>query len=138
MRVVIDTNVIISSLSQRSKSHWIIRAFEEEKFTLCISTDIVLEYEEKVRLKYSPLASDAFLRSLNDLPNVFKTEKYFFWHLLRDIDADDDKFVDVAIASSCDYLVTEDRDFDILRQLSFPKIRVVNIEEFKKITEQFH
>jgi predicted nucleic acid-binding protein len=38
--------------------------------------------------------------------------------------------VDVAIAANADYLVTNDRHFEVLRQLEFPRVPVVSRQEF--------
>ena len=53
------------------------------------------------------------------------------WQLLQD--ADDNKFADCAIAANADYLITNDKDFNILKQINFPKISVVTIQEFKDV-----
>jgi predicted nucleic acid-binding protein len=45
---------------------------------------------------------------------------------------DDNKFVDCAISSNADYLLTNDKDFNILKTIAFLKVNVVNIDEFKK------
>ena len=47
--------------------------------------------------------------------------------------ADDNKFADCAIAANADYLITNDKGFNILKQIEFPKISVVTIQEFEKI-----
>ncbi|MEP7129437.1 MAG: putative toxin-antitoxin system toxin component, PIN family, partial [Chitinophagales bacterium] len=94
-------------------------------------TEITLEYEEIITKKYSLILIQSFFDLLTSLPNVFFVNVYFRWDLLQD--ADDNKFVDCAIASGADYLVTEDRDFDELKRISFPQIQILNIEAFKKI-----
>ncbi len=48
-------------------------------------------------------------------------------------DKDDNKFVDLAIAVGADYLVSNDKHFDILKSIDFPKVQVINLEEFKTI-----
>jgi len=50
-------------------------------------------------------------------------------------DADDNKFVDCAIAANANYLVTHDKDFNQLSNIDFPKINIVSISEFRKIIE---
>ena len=42
----------------------------------------------------------------------------------------DDKFVDCAVAASGDYIVTEDHHFNILRNIEFPSLRVLTLDEF--------
>lgn len=40
-RVVIDTNVLLVSISERSRLHWIFESLVEKAFELCVSTDIL-------------------------------------------------------------------------------------------------
>jgi len=44
--IVLDTNILLVAISPRSPYHWIFDAFINEKFNLCVTTDILLEYEE--------------------------------------------------------------------------------------------
>ena len=46
------------------------------------------------------------------------------WNLISS-DADDNKFSDCAIAANADYLVSNDKDFDILKQTPFPSINLL-------------
>jgi uncharacterized protein len=52
-KIVIDTNVLVSSLSSKSNYHWIIELLLEEKFDLYITNEILFEYEEVLKAKYS-------------------------------------------------------------------------------------
>ncbi len=52
-------------------------------------------------------------------------------------DPDDNKFVDCTFAAGCDYLVTNDRDFEALKKLDFPKINIVSLDEFRAILVRF-
>ena len=46
-RIIIDTNVIVSSLIQRNYPYLIINElFIEQKFQLCISDELIAEYYE--------------------------------------------------------------------------------------------
>lgn len=47
-------------------------------------------------------------------------------------DLEDNKFVDVAIAGKADYLVTNDKHFNILKELDSPQINVITLDDFKK------
>ncbi len=55
-----------------------------------------------------------------------------YWNLIVH-DPDDDKFVDCAIASGSDDLVTSDKHFDILKTTPFPKVAVLSPDEFLKL-----
>jgi predicted nucleic acid-binding protein len=43
---------------------------------------------------------------------------------------DDNKFVDCAIAGNADYLVSNDKHFNCLKNIEFPKLNLLNIDEF--------
>ena len=133
MRVVIDTHVWVSAVSSRSNYHWVVEALLDERFELCISHDILLEYEEKLKQHYSIAVADNFLRALQELLNVHKTEIYFQWHLLDPTDPDDSKFVDAAFAANVHYLVSDDKHFKPVETPELPKVKRIKLEEFKII-----
>ena len=71
---------------------------------------------------------------VRELPNVHFIQVYFNWIILKD--ADDDKFLDCYVASSAvNYLVANDRGFNKLKGIEFPKVNVISIEELKIIFE---
>jgi len=53
MKVVIDTNVLVAALSSKSIHHWLIQALLNEQFQLFVTDEILLEYEEILKSKYS-------------------------------------------------------------------------------------
>lgn len=65
--------------------------------------------------------------------NALHSESCFHFHLLSNIDKDDDKFVDCAITASADYIVTEDSHFNHLKQIPFPQLNVLSLDEFLEI-----
>ena len=75
----------------------------------------MLEYEEILGRKYSVTTANNFIAALQLLQTVHFTHVYFRWQLLRD--ADDNKFADCAIAANADYIVTNDKDFNILNEI---------------------
>ncbi len=131
MKLVIDTNVLVSALSSRSIFHWIIQDLMAEKFEIAISYEVLLEYEEILKKKYDSQTAENFLRALQELPNVELSEIYFRWKLLAD--PDDNKFVDLAISANADYLLSEDNDFKLLQNVDFPKVIILKIGDFRKI-----
>ena len=131
MRVVLDTNIIIASLSSYSKYHWVIRKLIEREYSVCVTNDILLEYEEKISEKYGTEAASNFISFLKEAPNAVLIDVFFHWGLISD--DDDNKFPDCAFSASADYIVTEDRHFNILKTLDFPKITVIGIKEFEVV-----
>jgi putative PIN family toxin of toxin-antitoxin system len=131
-KIVLDTNVLLVSISSKSKCHWIFKKLLQEEFELVISNEILMEYEEIIQKKYSVEVAKNVIRTLLLLPNVNKGEVYFKW-LLISTDMDDNKFVDCAVASNADFIVTNDKNFKSLKDISFPPIKIMNISEFKKL-----
>lgn len=115
---------MLQSLNIRS----IFDAFLQKRFTLAYSTQILLEYEEILRRKANAVVAVNTLELLNAMPNIEKVEVYFHWNLIE-ADRDDNKFVDCAIATNADYLVTNDKHFQILKNLDFPAVRIITIDE---------
>ena len=128
--VVIDTNVLLVSVSSFSKYHWIYRLIIEKEIEIFITNEIISEYFEIISKKYDLKTAKSVIRTLLELDNVNQIQVYFNFNLIKN-DPDDNKFVDCAISSNVDYLLTNDRDFNILKKTAFPKINIVNIDEFK-------
>lgn len=128
IKVVIDTNAFISSLSSLSSTHKLIELIENEEIDVCVTTEIMLEYEEKLKEKYSLFIVEGFLEAMKESINVYSFDLYFYWRLLNDLD--DNKFVDCYISANADYLITNDTDFNKLKQVDFPKINIITLQEF--------
>lgn len=48
-------------------------------------------------------------------------------------DPDDNKFVDCAIVAHAHFIVTNDRHYDILKQIPYPKVNVVSLDKFLQL-----
>jgi len=132
LRLVIDTNIFLVSVSRKSKTHWIIENFINKEFDLCISNDILSEYEEIMTRKLPESLKKHMIDILIFSSNTIKAVPYFKWNLI-DLDKDDNKFVDCAIAANADYIVTNDAHFNILKKNDFPKVSVITIGELEKL-----
>ena len=132
LRLVIDTNIFLVSVSRKSKTHWIIENFINKEFDLCISNDILSEYEEIMTRKLPESLKKHMIDILIFSSNTIKAVPYFKWNLI-DLDKDDYKFVDCAIAANADYIVTNDAHFNILKKNDFPKVSVITIGELEKL-----
>ncbi|MCA9964211.1 MAG: putative toxin-antitoxin system toxin component, PIN family [Anaerolineales bacterium] len=132
MKVVLDTNVLLVSISSKSQYHWLFRALLNQLYEIALTNEILMEYEEIISAKYSVPVAKNVIRALLLLPNVSKTEVYYNWQLIR-LDPDDDKFVDCAIASNADFIVTHDKHFNVLKDIDFPKVQTVNLTQFQQM-----
>jgi len=132
MVVVIDTNCLLASIPPQSSHYWLYVAFKEQRFEWLISNEVMAEYEEKLAKRYSEKTANLVLSILSVAPNVIFDEPYFKWNLVES-DPDDNKFADLTIAGNADYLVTNDKHFNPLKTIEFPKLNIVTIDEFKSI-----
>lgn len=135
MRIVLDTNVLLVSLSDRSPHHWVFQGLIQGKFDLCVTTDILLEYAEIIELHMGMEARESVQGTLDNLPNLHLVTSYFRFDLIKK-DRDDNKFVDCAIAANADFIISEDKDFNVLRKVEFPKVEVLSLERFEKVLKK--
>jgi uncharacterized protein len=135
MRVVLDTNINLISIPKLSTYRPIIDAVFSGQVQLGVSTEIIFENEELITRNISPAAAFIFLRELENLQNVCLKNIHFNWHLIPK-DPDDNKYVDCAIAFNADYLVTGDKHFNILKKVDFPKVNIINADQFLEILKQ--
>jgi uncharacterized protein len=134
MRIALDTNVLLVSIPKKSPYRVIFDALLEKGYTLLLTNEILTEYEEIITLKTTLSIAQNIVNMLLSLNSVEKIEVYFKWNLIE-ADADDNKFSDCAIAGNADFLVTQDRHFDVLKTLDFPKINILTPHEFIELLQ---
>ena len=130
-KIVIDTNVFVSGLIQRSFPFLIVNdLFIEGKFELCISDELLQEYllvlKRKKFNKYidftnkaETLITDIETKSIKFLP----TNK-----LTIISDKDDNKLLELAETCNADFLITGNtNDFTITK---YKKTRIVTPREY--------
>ncbi len=132
LNIVLDTNALISILSRKLNFQDVLLALKNGKFNLFITNEILLEYEELIKQFYDNSQFDRVLFLFELLPNVHKIQVYFNMNLIIN-DNSDNKFVDCAFCCNADYIVTNDKHFNILKTIEHPKIKVLSIEEFAKV-----
>jgi len=132
MKIVLDTNCLLVALPKKSHYRCLWDAFRQKKFTLCYSTEILQEYEELLTRFYPPEIAAFTVEMLLKSPNVIQTISYYKWNLIS-ADPEDNKFVDCALNVGANYLVTNDKHFNVLKKIDFPKVNVVNIDTFKNM-----
>lgn len=128
-KIVLDTNALLQMLGRHSKYHSLYEKFLNEEYWLCVSNEIVHEYEEILEIHASPVVANLFMKVLEFSENVIRKDPFFKLNLIKK-DPDDNKFVDCAFASQADYIVTNDAHFLELKQVKFPTIQVKSLDDF--------
>ena len=135
VKVVLDTNVFVVSLVSWFKYYWVFDNLQSGEYDLVISNEIISEYEEKVIEKFGLELAESRLDFLLLLPNVELVNPYYNWNLIHQ-DPDDNKFVDAAVAGNVEYLVSNDKHFRVLKNIEFPPVRVITVDEFEKVLKE--
>ena len=112
MRIMLDTNVLLSAIIFRSKSMWDMMAWIMQKHRLVLSSYVIDECYEVVERKKPSLIS-ALDRLFEGIPfemvHTPQTLPEHGWFTIRD--KDDEKVLYSAISADVDILITGDKDF---------------------------
>ncbi len=129
MRIVLDTNSLIQSISPKSVYHDVWLSVLTGRNTLCVSNEILEEYAEILNRLAGEKTADLVLNTIIECKNVVFLTPYYHFNLIT-ADPDDNKFVDCAIQANARYIVTNDHHYDVLRQIEFPKVGIIKLIDF--------
>jgi len=127
--IVLDTNVLIMSISANNKYRTIWQSFVSGQFVLCITNEIVEEYMEVLSRNLNSRIAESIVYAILTRKNVRKLDPHMHYGLITS-DPDDNKFVDCALFANAKYIVTEDHHFDVLKDIDFPHVDVISIDDF--------
>ena len=130
MRVVLDTNVLISGVIATGVPHeLLVKGFHQE-YQIVVSVETLSEFRETL-LKYP----DRFHMSESEVQQEVELVRYFSEFVdpaetitAVEADPDDDKFLEAAVAGNVDYLVSGDSH--LLDLESFRGIDIVEPRTF--------
>ena len=129
MRIVLDTNSLIQSISPKSTYHDVWLSVLNGRNTLCVSNEILEEYAEILNRLAGKTTADLVLNAIIECKNVMFFTPYYRFNLIS-ADPDDNKFVDCAIQANAHYIVTNDHHYDVLRHIEFPKVGLIKLMDF--------
>jgi putative PIN family toxin of toxin-antitoxin system len=115
VRVVIDTNVLVSGLrSTAGASYLLLSLLEESVWTVCLSATMVFEYEEQLLNDRAESVLDT--AAINEFLDIFcaQAEHVRLFYRWRPIltDPDDDIVLETAANGNCGVIITYNtRDF---------------------------
>lgn len=130
MRVVLDTNILVSALYFGGTPKKVFKLWEDHKFELLVSLDIIEEYEEVLLRMHKKLKMqdetyvDRTIKSLTEdcvLIQPRHRKKYYR-------DPDDDKFIHCAQSGKAIYIVSGDSDLLDLDKID--DIEMITAREF--------
>ncbi len=130
--VVLDTNCLVQIISSYSPFRSVWHAFLQKRYVLCVTNEILNEYQEILERYTSVEVAENIILLLLNSRNVKYVAPHFRFNLIAQ-DPDDNKFVDCAIIAGADYIVSEDTHFRVLKDIPFPSVRVIRLDEFMQM-----
>lgn len=127
MRIVIDTNVVISGVFFGGFPRKILTSVVGQKITACATTEIINEYEEIVQEmidRKQGHINQAILAPLIKTIEIIEPVTHI--EICRD--PDDDKFLECAKDSHSLYIVSGDKD--LLAIGAYENIQIVTAKDF--------
>ena len=135
MKIVVDTNVIISGVFFGGAPQQVLNAIVSSKVTACATTEIVDEYleivDEMITRKQGRIDRNILSPLIHALEMIEPKTRV---ELSRD--PDDDKFLGCAKDAKAMYIVSGDKDLLVLER--FENIEIITAREFcdRYLTEQ--
>ncbi len=133
-KIVIDTNVIVSSLRSKSGySYKLLSIIDDARIKVFISVPVILEYEdaikrEKIGINYKRSEIDDFLDFICLIGEQRKI--HYLWRPFLN-DRKDDMFLELAVESESDFIITfNKRDFEGVEKF---EIKTITPKEFLRI-----
>ena len=127
MRIIIDTNIVISGAFFNGLPKTILKSVADEKFDVFISDEILKEYHksvnemlEKDKYHLNFALFEAFMKSIKMIESKSNVK------ICRD--PDDDKFINCAIDAKAIYIVSGDKDLLTIGQ--YEDIEILTAKEF--------
>ena len=102
MRIVLDTNSLVQCVGRHSIYRNVWLSVLKGLNTLCVSNEILFEYEEILKRFFSPTFAEAVIDALMQSRHVELINPTYRFNLIA-ADPDDNKFVDCAIQANARY-----------------------------------
>src|SRR3989338_8247037 len=127
MRVVLDTNILISALFWRGNPYNVVLNALKKKYVLYLSQEILNELGEKLRIKFK-FPEDKIRNHIEILRENGKvTKPDVKLDIIRE-DPDDNKFLECAVSCNADFIVSGDKH--LLKIKEFKGIKIVTAKQF--------
>jgi len=131
VKVVIDTNVLVSAvLRDREPEAVILFVLEQDDFTWVVSDAILTEYRNvlaRKRLGIPDLIQQHWLQLIGSMASIVSVDQTISFPR----DPKDAKFLACALFARAEFLVTGDRDFSEAQRLV--STTILSVSQFKRL-----
>lgn len=131
LRIVLDTNVLISAIIRNGKPRKLFQLGIDGKYKILTSKEILNEFEGVIHRPKFKMTKDEVIVIVSTL--VDSSEKIPLKSNFKVIesDPDDDIIINTAYDGKADYIVSGDPDLKSLK--NFKGIKIVSVDEMLKI-----
>lgn len=126
IRVVPDTNIIISAIFWKGKPYGVVRRGLEGEYSLVTSKEVLAEVVDRLKKKFNFPESDILLYIDIIFTYFYIVRKPSKFDAVRH--KSDNKILETAFDGKADYIVTGDSD--LLELKEFKGIKILTAEEF--------
>ncbi len=126
VKVVLDTNILISALGFRGKPRKIFHLILQKRILAVTSPILLAEFQEVVNKKFPKLALrlESIEKKLKKNLQVVSPKV----SIKASRDPDDNRVLEAAVEGDCDFIITGDQD--LLELGKYKKIKILTAEEF--------
>ena len=128
-KIVIDTNNLISALGWKGNSRDLFNQVIEKKYELFMSIKLLDELKRVMdypKFDFTEEQKNKLLQILSEISTIIETK------IKLDIaeDPDDNMFIECALESGADYIISGDEHLKKLKK--FKNIKIVSVSDFLK------
>ena len=135
MKVVLDTNVLISGTFWTGDSFEILKKIDMKEITLVLSKELIDEYKETIhseeiieKIENKNLIISEIIKEV--IENALIVSPRTKFNIVKE-DPDDNKILECGFEGKVDFIISQDNH--LLKLKEFQGIRILKPEEFLKI-----
>lgn len=135
MRIVADTNIVISATFWKGDSFKIMKLADKDQIRLITSLDLIEEYNKIIKcdeitdkVVNKKLIANKIIRKIIDESIIIKPKIKL--DIIKE-DSDDNKVIECAIVGKANYIVTKDNH--LLKLKKYRGIKIITPKEFLEI-----
>jgi|SRR3989344_43354 len=131
LRVILDSNILISAYVFGGKLQIVFQQVIEEKIEGITSQILISEFLDVLRKKFV-VAKSQLLEIKEEIDDTFET--VFPTQTFKVVkDNDDNRVLEAAIEGNCKYIVTGDKE--LLRLKSYQNVKIVTADQFLRLAK---
>jgi putative PIN family toxin of toxin-antitoxin system len=131
LRIVLDTNVLISAIIRNGKSRKLFQLGIDGKYQILTSREILIEFEGVIHRPKFKMTKDEVIVIVSALVDSCEKVPLKSNFKVIESDPDDDIIINTAYDGKADYIVSGDSDLKSLK--NFKGIKIVSVDEMLKI-----